>query len=189
MPEENETGIHQLELDVRQIESRNAFSSPQERTDYNNDKSPFGRPSKKQNLSQCLLLGPQNLNKLFDNQNIINNSDTLFVRTGYFNRHLKSQITNKNTILVETDFNVRTLNDILNDLNYEQQSNHMNDEHIIELFNELYDFMENDKLLDGKICSKIKIQILKCLYKFVESKNDQLLICIGKIILAVRNFH
>ncbi|RZB39285.1 armadillo repeat-containing protein 2 [Asbolus verrucosus] len=168
-------------------EPRKAFSSPQERTDFNeNYDSPFGRCStKQQNLSQCLLLGPQNLNKIFDNRHIIENSETLFVRTGYFNRELSSQLRNKvqNSILAENK--ERTVDDVINDLNYE--SIRMDNEGaVIELLDELYECMEKEDLLTTKVSSKMKIHILKALYKYVESQNERLLLNIARVILGLK---
>ncbi|XP_049822564.1 armadillo repeat-containing protein 2 isoform X2 [Aethina tumida] len=159
LPEENETY-------PRSSESRNAFSSPQERTSYDFD-SPFGRPSsKQQSLSQCLLLGPQNLDKLFDNKHIIEHSESLFS---------KSVDTKK----------LRTVDDVLISLNKESERKYKDDV-VISLLHELYDCMEKEKLLEGKINSKLKIQILKTLYKFVESQEERILIIIAKIILALK---
>lgn len=84
MPEENE---HQS--DGLKIEGRKAFSSPQERTDFNDQDIKFNKPNQpRQNLSQCLLLGPQNLEKIFDNRKIVEHSQTLFLNTGYFSSQL-----------------------------------------------------------------------------------------------------
>ncbi|CAH1133333.1 unnamed protein product [Ceutorhynchus assimilis] len=161
LPEETEY----KSSDRRNVESRNAFSSPQERTDFNPNSSPFGRPSAKQsNLSECLLLGPQNLIKIFDNKHIIENSESLFTST--------------------VD-GTRTIDDIMNELNKADPKNY-NDEIVKSLLEEMYEFMEKDGLLDGKISSKLRIVILKCLYRFVESKNEQILINIAQIILAMK---
>ncbi|KAL3283552.1 hypothetical protein HHI36_006691 [Cryptolaemus montrouzieri] len=46
--------------------------------------------------------------------------------------------------------------------------------------------MEREKMLDVKVSSKMKIYILKCLYKFVESTNEVLLLNIARIILAIK---
>lgn len=180
MPEENEN-------ESKHGDSRNAFSSPQERTNNNQITDFVERSTKKQSLSECLLLGPQNLEKIFDNRHIINNSETLFITTGYFNRQIRPQ-NNKIETLLETKIQKRTFDDILADLNKEHgNGSNYNEEYVINLLNELYEYMESENLINSKINSKTKIQILKCLYKFVESKNDKLLICIAKIILAVRN--
>ncbi|CAH0557514.1 unnamed protein product [Brassicogethes aeneus] len=153
LPEENE----------RVSDSRNAFSSPQERTDFGTD-LPYERPSK-QSISECLLLGPQNLEKLFDNRQIIENSGTLFA----------------NTVEAKT----RTLDDVLNDINRESSYKYNNDV-VIGFLYELYECMEKEKMFDGKISSKLKIQILKTLYKFVESTDERILIAIAKVILALK---
>lgn len=165
-------------------EPRKAFSSPQERTDFLENDSPFGRSSSKQrNLSQCLLLGPQNLNKIFDNRQIIEHSETLFIRTGYLTREISPKRKNlvlHNSILAD----VRTVEDVVNDLNTE--STRMdNDNYVIELLNELYEFMDRENLKGSKIGSKLKIHILKGLYRFVESQNEQVLLSIARVILGV----
>ncbi|KYB28497.1 armadillo repeat-containing protein 2 isoform X2 [Tribolium castaneum] len=159
LPEEQESNSADSKTE------RKAFSSPQERTDFNEDDSPFGRSSSKQkNLSQCLLLGPQNLNKIFDNRHIIENSETLFVGTE-----------NKE----------RNIDDVIDDLNNE--SNRMdNEDFVIELLEELYGKMEKANLLSTKVSSKMKIHVLKALYKFVESQNERLLLNIARVILGLK---
>ncbi|KAJ3654800.1 hypothetical protein Zmor_013962 [Zophobas morio] len=160
LPEEQE--------ELKNTEPRKAFSSPQERTDFNeNLDSPFGRSSIKQkNLSQCLLLGPQNLNKIFDNKHIIENSETLFVRTAAESKE-------------------RSVEDVINDLNYESVKMD-NEDRVIELLGELYDRMETENLLNTKVSSKMKIHILKALYKYVESQNEKLLLNIARVILGLK---
>ncbi|KAK9869486.1 hypothetical protein WA026_003240 [Henosepilachna vigintioctopunctata] len=154
--------------ELRTPQHRNAFSSPQERTDFSqsNSDSPFGRPSKRHDLSNCLLLGPQNLDKIFDNRQIIENSTTLFVEK----------------VLEAKD---KTVDDVINCLNIESERRG-NDISSLKLLDELYDCMEREKMLDVKITSKMKIQILKCLYKFVESDNQHVLISVARIILAIK---
>ncbi|CAH1117951.1 unnamed protein product [Phaedon cochleariae] len=151
----------------QKVESRNAFSSPQERTDFTESNSLFGRPSSKQkNLSQCLLLGPQNLEKIFDNKHIVEHSQTLFL----------------NTVDDKKD---RTFEDVLTDLNSENEKN-FDEDRVVTLLNELYDCMEKESLNNQKASSKLKIRVLKCLYKFVESQNELILINIAKIILSLK---
>lgn len=170
-------------------EGRNAFSSPQEKTEFNEklrNESPFGRSSKKQSLSQCLLLEPQNLTKIFENKQIIENSETLFVKTGYFNNAL---IANKSDTKVyalddTASANDRTVEEVIEMLTTESVKTH-NDAVVIELLEALYERMEKENMLNTKISSKMKIYILKCLYKFVESQNERLLLNIARIILAV----
>ncbi|KAJ8918425.1 hypothetical protein NQ315_008122 [Exocentrus adspersus] len=148
-------------------ESRNAFSSPQERTVFNQSDSIFGRPSlKQQNLSQ----------------QIIEHSETLFLKTGFFARQL---VTNKTqqSILAENKTE-RNVENVLKDLN--DQHGNVNEEDTNHLLLELYECMEKEKMLDPKVPSKLKIQILKCLYKFVESRNEQILINIAKVILSLK---
>ncbi|KAG5874097.1 hypothetical protein JTB14_005894 [Gonioctena quinquepunctata] len=160
--EENECSTH-----LEKVETRNAFSSPQERTNYNGSSSPFDRPSHRQhNLSQCLLLGPQNLEKIFDNKQIIENSQTLFL----------------NTVKEKKD---RNFEDVLTDLNCENEKKYEEDRVII-LLNELFECMEKEDMVNQKVASKVKMRILKCLYKFVESQNEQILINIAKIILSLK---
>lgn len=181
------------EVDTK-FESRNAFSSPQERTDYNEgirSQTPFGRPSSKQkNLSQCLLLEPQNLNKIFENKQIVENSETLFVSTGYFNKIIRADNAKQNNNSLD-DQNVKerekTVDDVIELLNKESKKSN-NEEVVIELLNDLYECMEKENLMNVKMASKMKIYILKCLYKFVESSNERLLLNIGRIILAVCRF-
>ncbi|CAG9771352.1 unnamed protein product [Ceutorhynchus assimilis] len=185
LPEETEY----KSSDRRNVESRNAFSSPQERTDFNPNSSPFGRPSAKQsNLSECLLLGPQNLIKIFDNKHIIENSESLFTSTGYLTKqlplHKQNDLSKSSNYSVLVD-GTRTIDDIMNELNKADPKNY-NDEIVKSLLEEMYEFMEKDGLLDGKISSKLRIVILKCLYRFVESKNEQILINIAQIILAMK---
>ncbi|KYB28498.1 armadillo repeat-containing protein 2 isoform X1 [Tribolium castaneum] len=179
LPEEQESNSADSKTE------RKAFSSPQERTDFNEDDSPFGRSSSKQkNLSQCLLLGPQNLNKIFDNRHIIENSETLFVGTGYLNRGQNPHRGNKvqNSILENKE---RNIDDVIDDLNNE--SNRMdNEDFVIELLEELYGKMEKANLLSTKVSSKMKIHVLKALYKFVESQNERLLLNIARVILGLK---
>lgn len=61
-----------------------------------------------------------------------------------------------------------------------------NDGVVIECLNDLYDCMEKENMLNNKVSSKTKIYILKCLYKYVESQNEKLLLGIARVILAVR---
>lgn len=185
MPEEHETNVNPLEC-------RKSFSSPQERTDFNENirsDTPFGRPSKKQTLTQCLVLEPQNLTKIFDNKEIICNSETLFVKRGLFNKYQHKnddKIIMKKSDLDLQDYsdNDKTVDNIIRILNKECLNNNDN-EFVVNLLNDLYDGMEKENMLNGKINSKTKITILKCLYKYVESQNNKLLLNIARIILAV----
>lgn len=138
---------------------------------------------KQNHLSQCLLLGPQNLEKLFDNKQIIENSQTLFLNTGYFTSQLNGSYLQNNRSISETQKKRRTLEDVVTDLNCEKEN--YDDNRIITLLEELYSFMEKENLLNSKVSSKLRVFILKCLYKFVESKNEIILISIAKIILSV----
>ncbi|KAK4879012.1 hypothetical protein RN001_007158 [Aquatica leii] len=158
--------------------NRKAFSSPQVRTDFNED-SPFGRPSQQQNnLSQCLLLGVENLNKLFENRQIIENSESLFVKTGYLN-NLKQKINVKN----ESVDNAKTVESIVEILTKHDKTCETN---IIQLIVDLYQCMETENYLNANVDSKMKIRILKCLYRFVESNNEKLLLNIARVILALK---
>lgn len=171
MPEESEI-----------VTTRKAFSSPQESTS-----SSFDEPAKQKNLSDCFLLGPQNLDKIFENKQIIDNSETLFLKSGYFSRDARktrNKITKSFSVLEMCDnMRARTFDDVLELLNNEQYKN--NDVVTIDLLNELYDCMEKEEMITVHVGSKTKIHILKCLYKYVESQNEQLLLNIGRIILAV----
>ncbi|KAK5645760.1 hypothetical protein RI129_004224 [Pyrocoelia pectoralis] len=174
LPEEYEESVEPP------VVNRNAFSSPQERTDFN-ENSPFGRPSQQQsNLSQCLLLGVENLNKLFENKQIIENSETLFVKTGYLN-NLKQTENEKSSLDVYKENTVETIIESLC-----KHNKNAKDKVIIQLLCELYNCMETEKFLSTTVDSKTKICILKCLYRFVESPNEQLLLNIARIILALR---
>lgn len=126
-------------------------------------------------------MGPQNLNKIFDNRHIIENSETLFIGTGYMNREKAQR--NKNSILA-AECKERSVDDVINDLNNESIKMD-NDTRVIELLEELYDKMEKANLLTTKIHSKLKIHVLKALYKFIESQNEQLLLNIARVILGV----
>nr|CAH7759819.1 unnamed protein product [Callosobruchus chinensis] len=159
LPEETEP------VDQPKPESRNAFSSPQESTEYTKSDRVFDRPSNKQTLSQCLLLEPQNLEKIFDNRHIVENSQTLFLRSDQKRE--------------------RNLEDVLDDLNNEHGKSG-NDKKIVTLLGELYKFMEKDNLINTKVPSKLKIKILKCLYRFVESQNEHIMINIAKVILSLK---
>lgn len=77
----------------------------------------------------------------------------------------------------------RTLDDVLELLNSEQYKS--NEAVVIDLMNELYECMEKEKMITVHVGSKTKIHILKCLYKYVDSQNEQLLLNIGRVILAV----
>lgn len=174
------------EYELFDTNERKSFSSPQENTDFNTTKTPTN-PSQK-SLSECLLLGPQNLTRIFDNKEIIKNSDTLFSKSGYFNRDIrrnKAKIAKSFSVLEMCDnLKEKTFDDILELLNSEK---YKNDEHVtINLLNELYDNMQKENMMNINISSRVKIGILKCLYKYVESQNEQLLLNIGRIILAVR---
>lgn len=130
------------------------------------------------------MLGPQNLNKIFENKQIIDNSETLFLKGAYFNRKQHKKITKSFSVLEMCDnMRARTFDDVLELLNSEQYKN--NDAVTIDLLNELYDCMEKEKMITVHVGSKLKIHILKCLYKYVESQNEQLLLNIGRVILAV----
>lgn len=135
------------------------------------------------------MLEPQNLNKIFENKQIVENSETLFITTGYFNNIIRSDFNNKqvnNESLDEQKIveHEKTVDSVIDLLNKECKKTN-NDEIVIELLNDLYDCMEKENLLQTKVASKMKIYILKCLYKFVESQNEKLLLNIGRIILAV----
>ncbi|XP_057664414.1 armadillo repeat-containing protein 2 [Diorhabda carinulata] len=176
LPEENE-----YQTESQKNEGRKAFSSPQERTDSNDSDRVFGKPSlHKRNLSQCLLLGPQNLEKIFDNKQIIENSQTLFLNTGYFT----SQLHNSNYLKVDNK-KEKTFEDVLLELNSENEKK-CGEERIIKLLGELYDCMDMENMINQKVASNTKIRILKCLYRFVESRNEHILISIAKIILAIK---
>lgn len=167
----NATSLDKLPEEADEIKPpqyRNAFSSPQEPTECNQNKSdsPFGRPSKQQSLSRCLLLGPQNLDKIFGNQQIIENSTTLFIQK-------------------VLDSKEKSVDDIINCLNLESNK-HDNEETIVQLLDEFYNCLDRENLLQIKISSKLKINILKCLYKFVESANERILLGIARIILAIK---
>nr|XP_022913013.1 armadillo repeat-containing protein 2 isoform X1 [Onthophagus taurus] len=177
--------------EIETFPKRNAFSSPQEKTDFNQlrNESPFGRPSKKQTLSECLLLGPQNLNKIFGNKQIVYDSETLFIESGYFKQDQGKNVASTNYYsfdkTVENKNKINTVDDVLNLLNVETSKND-NEILIIDLLDELYKCMENENMINGKVNSKTKIHILKCLYKFVESYNEELLLALARIILALK---
>lgn len=183
MPEENES------VYPKTTETRKAFSSPQESTSFDEITPPTA--IKPKNLSECLLLGPQNLEKIFENKHIIANSETLFSQGSYFNRDVRgnktrNKITKSFSVLEMCDsMKERTFDDVLDLLNSEQYKT--NDAVTINLLNELYECMENENMITVHVGSKTKIHILKCLYKYVESQNEQLLLNIGRIILAVSN--
>lgn len=181
MPEEHE--INQL----TDTTSRKAFSSPQENTDFEKDESLPKTAPKQKNLSECLLLGPQNFSKIFDNKQIVQNSESLFSKAGYFNNFSKKQkhkITKSFSVLEMCDsLKEHSFDDILDILNSEKYKN--DEQVVINLLNELYDVMEKDNMININVGSRTKIHILKSLYKYVESQNEQLLLNIGRIILAV----
>lgn len=176
MPEENES------IYPKTADTRKAFSSPQENTTNNETPPPT---IKQKNLSECLLLGPQNLDKIFENKHIIANSETLFAQGSYFNRKPpRSRITKSFSVLEMCDsMRGRTFDDVLDLLGSEQYKG--NDTVTVNLLDELYDCMEKEGMIAVHVGSKTKIHILKCLYKYVESQNEQLLLNIGRIILAV----
>lgn len=184
MPEEHE--LSQL----TDANSRKSFSSPQENTDYEKNENPNKTAPKQKNLSECLLLGPQNFNKIFDNKQIMQNSESLFSKAGYFNNFngkQKNKITKSFSVLEMCDnLKERSFDDILDILNSEKYKNEAHV--IISLLNELYEAMEKDNMININVGSRTKIHVLKCLYKYVESQNEQLLLNIGRIILAVRYF-
>ncbi|CAG9859619.1 unnamed protein product [Phyllotreta striolata] len=163
LPEENEF------QDGPKADCRKAFSSPQERTEFG--------AGPRRDLAQCLLLGARNLEKIFDNRQIVEHSQTLFLDTGYFAGRLQLE-----GRPVSTE---RTFEEVLLELNAESERKR-GDERIVELLEELYERMEKEDVANQKIGSGLKIRILKCLYKFVESQNERVLICIAKIILSIK---
>lgn len=74
----------------------------------------------------------------------------------------------------------RNIEKILSKFN---ESKHEKD--IMSILKELYECLDKNKLLGSKITSKMKIQILKCLYKQVECQNEELLLQVARIILTV----
>lgn len=80
---------------------------------------------------------------------------------------------------------VKTADDVI-ELLMTETGGH-NDTAVIKLLDELYTCLERENLLNAKMTSKTKIHILKCLYKFVESQNETLLLNIARIILSVRS--
>ncbi|KRT79515.1 hypothetical protein AMK59_8475 [Oryctes borbonicus] len=184
LPEEAETAFN------INFDGRKAFSSPQEKTEFSElskNNSPFGRSSKKHSLSQCLLLEPQNLSKIFENKQIIENSETLFIKTGYFNNVI--DVNKSDTKIYALDDAAtakdKTVDEVIELLIAESVKTH-NDADVIELLGVLYECMEKENMLNAKVSSKTKIHILKCLYKFVESHNEKLLLSIARIILALK---
>ncbi|KAL1496983.1 hypothetical protein ABEB36_008021 [Hypothenemus hampei] len=143
------------------VQTRKAFSSPQEQISSNQSIS-------KSNLSECLLLEPHNLTKIFDNKQIVEHSETLFTST-----------------VNDNDNGKRTIDDILSDLNKTDSQCYEMDV-VKDLLEELYRFMDTEGMLNGKIRSQTKIVLLKSLYRFVESKNEKILINIARIILAIK---
>ena len=175
------------------LESRNAFSSPQERTNFDKpDNYLESLSTKKSSLSDCFLLEPQNLTKIFDNQQIIESSETLFTHTGYLTKQYFSHKHNdfnklQNSILAKGK-NQRNVEEVLNDLNIINVQNY-NEDDVNNLLEELYKLMEQEGLFASKISSKLKIMLLKSLYRFVESKNENILINIAQIILIVSKIY
>ncbi|XP_060527142.1 armadillo repeat-containing protein 2 [Cylas formicarius] len=131
------------------VVQRNAFSSPKERTDF--DESERGG----------ILLGPQNLTKIFDNRYIVENSERLFSSPP-----LRGDTVEE--VLARLDAVDARQTDLVRDL-----------------LNELYGSMEKEGLVGSKTNPKIKIGILKGLYKFVESRDDEVLTDIARVILAL----
>lgn len=104
---------------------------------------------------------------------------------GYFNKELKSKESKKlQTSVSVLDAKDKTVDDIVACLNAEAGRKD-NEETVIKLLSELYDCMQKEKMLDVKVASKTKINILKCLYKYVESNNQVLLLSLARVILAV----
>ncbi|KAF5303070.1 hypothetical protein FQR65_LT08399 [Abscondita terminalis] len=165
--------------------NKNTFSldncnSPQERTNYNDNNSPFGRPSQQQNnLSQCLLLGVENLNKLFENKQIIENSESLFVKTGYLNNFKQ-----KGNVKIGKSSDVANSVDSI--IEVLSKRDKIVDDDAVRFLIDLYRCMENENFLNMNVDSKTKIRILKCLYRYVETTNEKLLLNIARVILALR---
>lgn len=128
-------------------------------------------------MTETLILGPQNLDKIFENKQIVQDSEKLFIQKNYWANNKKAQI-----ISEERDPFESTIEDLLNRLNAE-----IVDIKVLDILKELYDCLDKNKLFGSKITSKMKIQILKSLYKQVESQNDELLLQLARIILAVSN--
>lgn len=135
--------------------------------------------------SESLILGPRNLDKIFENKQIVQDSENLFLRQNFWSDKKSEQVkqdTNQNK--TETEPTPESLvNDILLRLNNETDKN--NEVKIINLLQELYECLDKNKLFASKVCSKLKIQILKCLYKQVESQNEEVLLQVARIILEV----
>ncbi|XP_018333923.1 armadillo repeat-containing protein 2 isoform X2 [Agrilus planipennis] len=150
---------------------RNAFSSPQERTNFSDNRSEgsFSKMSRQNSISTCLTLQPRNLDKLFGNKQIIENSETLFEKTEPLE-----------------PFKNLSVQELLDVLNCEEQQNNENHEYTVKLLKILYQCLQEEQLSNNKISSTLKITILKCLYRYVEAENQKLLINVAKILLLLK---
>lgn len=97
------------------------------------------------------------------------------------------QYKNDQSILV-ADKKERDLDDVLDELNSENERE-FDENRVVRRLEEVFGFMEKNEWIDTKVPSKVKVRVLKCLYRFVECQSQQVLINIAKVILAVRSVY
>lgn len=140
--------------------------------------------------SESLILGPRNLDKIFENKQIVQDSESLFMNKSFWGDKTRHQNKIKQILIDERKPEVpsteKHISEIISSLN-SVSGKPDNDEKILLLLHELYDYMNKNHLFGSKVNSKLKIQILKCLYKQVESQNEEILLQVAKIILEVSN--
>lgn len=135
--------------------------------------------------SESLILGPRNLDKIFENKQIVQDSENLFVSKNFWTDKKPNTCTN---LVQEQTQDVPTyekrVSEILTAI-HEETGRQNSDKVILKLLQDLYNCLDKNNLFASKVNSKLKIQILKCLYKQVESQNEEILLEVARIILEV----
>lgn len=137
--------------------------------------------------SESLILGPRNLDKIFENKQIVQDSENLFVDKNFWtdkkpNHQKKTKLVQEQTQEVPTY--EKRVSEILTAI-HEETGRQNSDKLILKLLQDLYNCLDKNNLFASKVNSKLKIQILKCLYKQVESQNEEILLEVARIILEV----
>lgn len=129
--------------------------------------------------TDALILEPRNLDNIFPNKQIIYDSENLFSKRSL---DFCPNLLNGSNLDRPSSPPITKILDQLSDTT-------LNCDDLIKYLIELYDSLVlNGYVNNGKkIGSKLKLNILKCLYKYVECNNERVLLNIARIILAVSN--
>lgn len=183
MPEEHENII-----ETPKPARRNAYSSPNETTEYTSSTSIAnnnGITVKKTSHTDALILEPRNLDNIFSNKQIIYDSANLFTKRRFdsYPNNPKAPSAATNLLFDEFNNSYASINEILDKLS----DLTITCDELIKYLRLLYDCLKLEGYISGgkKVGSKLKLSILKCLYKYVESNNEKILLNIARIILAV----